>query len=291
MTNKSNSQSPRQESRRKSLRYHSEQEKPEIPAYLKAVSASEEEAALSLSKDTAENMANKNAIAIHDPQRGITITMERTSFISVIFGCMLLGLCFFAMGFATSYVFFQPSSKPNVVAVKEKAPEPEPEPEDSEYIAPPANEGERLAQLAQNITGKLSDENAPGAGEVNAKVQETIAAKNAAAQLKEESEKALKELPINLRGKVKVQPQPDSIFEIDLGVISTLEQAKELSTELKKLDIDATVFETKNSNGLPIFRLRTGKFKTYEEAAKYMATLPKPYILWASVDKPEKVTN
>lgn len=296
MAKKSDSAREHNASRKRSLRYNSEQEKPEIPAYLKAVSASEEEAALATTSDEPKITSFTSEENAQSSEDRITIIMGRNSVISILVGTAIMGLCLFAAGFLVSYTFF-----PREVVEKKKSVSAKPAEEKLESTAEesapqPNEEGARLAQMAQNLTSQLKEADAPGAAEANEKVNQTVNAKETAANIKEES-KNLKEQTQNLAQTVTapiVEKSNDMIavsdlsYTVEIGQTDSRTQAENMKKELAKLKIIAFITSSTNEEARLSYTINAGTFKSYTEAKKYLSTLPKPYSLWGKVATTQK---
>lgn len=298
---KNDSQSERQASRRRSLRYHSDQEKPEIPAYLKAISAAEEEEALASIKSPVKQTTNATSDSNQKKQGVITITMDRTSIISVLFGIIIVGASCFGAGFLVSQTFFH-GQKVAVVApaaVKQApaAPAPAVEPKKD---ATNEDERTRLADMAQNISGgfeppkeaapakgKPGEAAAPASPEAKAKAPDSGKTEKAKEDAKKEKEEVVQVPPLNQTvAKVVPEVTGDVYFTIDLAEARAEQEAKDMQAEFKRAGIDTIVREIPNPNRVE-FHVQSGRYASYEDAQKALDALPKPYSLWGAVVKNE----
>jgi hypothetical protein len=298
---KNDSQSERQASRRGSLRYHSDQEQPEIPAYLKAVSASEEEEALASAKVNEKPTTKSTSDSNHKTQGVITITMGSTSIISVLFGIAIVAVSCFGAGFLVSQTFYQGQKKPAPVAVAVKpAPTIPVAAADLSKEVSHEDNRTRLADMAQNISGNFETKEP-----VKAEVKPAEAAKPATPEVKaitpdigktdktkedakQENADAIHVPPLNQPAENKApEVKPSGYFTIDLVEALVEQEAKDIQVELKKAGIDTVVKEIPAENYKPAFHVQSGKYARYDEAQKALEALPKPYSLWGSVMKIE----
>lgn len=281
------SKSERLNSRSKSLRYNNDSEKPDIPAYLKAVSPKEEEAAIASALPESGTSNYSNTLLSQDER--ITITMGRTTVISILIGSAMMGLCFFAAGFLVSYAFF-----PQTIEQKKQAPAAEKKEaavaETSTSLPEPAEEGDRLAQMAQNITSQLAESNVPGAAAVNDATGQAIEVKSSATNLKDEvknlkgeTEKTTQAVTTTLARPSLDSTAPSPFYTVEIGQTDSKTQAESMRSELEKLKIPAFIGTKTNIESRTNYVINAGNFKTYAEAKTYLTKLPKPYALWGKV--------
>jgi hypothetical protein len=284
MAIKNDSRSEHQASRRKSLRYHSDQEKPEIPAYLKAVSASEEEEALASTKTSSVSLPTVASDSSTKTQGVITITMNRASIFSILVGIMLAGVCFAAIGFLLSYLFFNSPQAPEqpkqaVEAQSPVAAAPVPAVQTEAH-----DEGERLAKMAESISSQFPApaEPATQAGkdikEAGEKIEHATKSVTDVAKL----------VPVDLTAATKpAEALPADFYSIHLAEADSEPQAKDMQTELKSSGIDTFIQPIENNEGRLVYHVQTGKFSTYQDARRTLLGLAKPFSMWARIMKIE----
>lgn len=304
MSTKKESQAARQSSRRKSLRYHSDQEKPEIPAYLRAVSASEEEEAICMAEP--EPQATKKPVtkvSTKYEEGFITITMNRTSIFSIILGIALLGLCFFGMGFLVSQMYFATPTIQTTAAPAPAQPAIQPTPE--AQTATPTDEQGKLAELAQSLSGQFGANQLPGAEGVE-KVNEAVSGVQIAADITSKAKEGITKTipdstpPSSTIGETKKNlPTPTTTpttnvkgnYGIILGEASTEDSAKAMQEEIKRVKLETIIVTTTQNDPRPGYAIIAGRYSTYSDALAAIETLPKPYSLWGKVYKFEQTNG
>lgn len=287
MAIKNDTPTERQSSRAKSLRYHSDQEKPEIPAYLKAVSASEEEQALGANSTPAASLTSLTDVSSTRKTGVITITMDRTSIFSIIFGVILSGICFFIIGFLTANFYFNaPSNTKTAAALEQKAPLKIIAPETPEQAASDEDENARLAKIAEGITGKLDETKEAATGAAKKKADELAAVKESIESAKQKAEETLKVIP-SLYGNPKAL-STGNFYSIELSETDSRDLAKSMQDELKKVNLETMIVESPNDEGLPHYLIQLGSFEEYDLAQQALNNLPKPYSLWGKIVKNQK---